>query len=432
MKFCWSIWPLAIFGLVLAIGMVSSCTRSVPPEKPHPAIVQEPVNATTAPEETAQKPENALIPPVPEPVPACVRLEMHEKRAMLARLDLKQQGFRTWEALRPALERSRRYLRKKPGHKPALQNNTLTCTYGDLLHTIEQLLRYLPTLDEHPEYLADMFDWYRLEPATLMTGYYEPLVQASPAPCPEYPFPLYGVPRDLQVADLGAFHHRWAGQHLIYRIEKGTIRPYYDRKAIDSRRVLADQGVEIAWVRNLVDIFFLQIQGSGRLIFPDGSVRHVLYAGKNGRKYVSLGKVLLQKGYMSREEMSMQGIKAFLQQHPAMVQSLLNTNPSYVFFRLANKGPYGAMGEILTPFVSLASDPHQVPLGSLLVHQVCLPTRKAQDVPKTFVGLPQDRGGAIKGDRLDLFCGAGDLAAFIAGHMQEEARVCLLLCRDNK
>ena len=360
-----------------------------------------------------------------------VRLSHAQKDAMLSSLSLQRQKMGSWTDLRSSLERSLVYLQSKPADQPAVQSDDLTCSWGDLKATVEELIALLPELDAHPDRLRDNFDWYMLNPSTLMTGYYEPLIHASPAPCPEYPFPLYGRPPDLQVADLGEFHPRWAGQNLIYSIENGKIRPYPSRKEIDSDGVLEEQGIEIAWVRDLVDVFFLQIQGSGRLIFPDGTVRHVLYNGKNGRRYVSLGKVLINKGYMSADQMSMQGIRAFLKNRPEMVKDLLNTNPSYVFFRLGHDGPYGAMGAPLTPLVSMASDPARVPLGSVLLNSVTLPGAVKGLPPIVLLGLAQDHGGAIKGDHLDLFCGAGETAAFLAGHMQEQARACILIRTKN-
>jgi len=140
-----------------------------------------------------------------------------------------------------------------------------------------------------------------------------------------------------------------------------------------------------------------------------------------------LGRVLINKGYMSSDQMSMQGIRTFLKNRPEMVKDLLNTNPSYVFFKLGHDGPYGAMGVPLTPLVSMASDPARVPLGSVLLNSVTLPGAEEGLPPIVLLGLAQDHGGAIKGDHLDLFCGAGETAAFLAGHMQEQARVCILV-----
>ncbi|MGX9366388.1 murein transglycosylase A [Desulfoplanes sp. PS50] len=419
-------FALIIIGWTVMVMACSGCSKPRPSGQPPVVVIEELRLETTQESKEDLSLEKDSVPKEKEPLARYVPLTGDEKQQMLTRLAIKRQKIGSWEDLRPALSRSLAYLRTKPPQVLAIEDDNLTCTFGDLCDTVEKLIALLPELDEHPEYLKESFEWYRLEPSTLMTGYYEPRIHASPAPCPEYPFPVYGVPKDLKTADLGDFHYRWAGHKLVYRIEDGRIQPYHDRAAIDSSGVLADQGIEIAWVRDLVDLFFLQIQGSGRLVFPDGSVRHVLYAGKNGHKYVSLGRVLIERGYMNSQEMSMQGIRTFLKNHPGMVENLLNTNPSYVFFRLADDGPYGAMGATLTPLVSVASDPTRVPLGSVLLQQVSLPGDR--HLPEmVLVGLAQDRGGAIKGDHLDLFCGAGEMAAFLAGHMKEKASVCILV-----
>ncbi len=413
-----------LFCIFVLGGMVcmTGCQARSGPEMSAPV----PLETTQRESDASEDVGETCTETVPEP-PGYVRLSVREKDALLARVSVQKQKLFSWNDLRPALEGSLRYLRRKPANEPAVRGDGLECTWGDLKETVQELLALLPRLDAHPQYLRDNFDWYMLTPSTLMTGYYEPLIHASPAPSVEYPFPLYGMPGDLKIADLGDFHSRWEGQRLIYRVENGRIRPYPTRKEIDSDGVLDKKGAELAWVRDLVDVFFLQIQGSGRLIFPDGTVRHVLYAGKNGRPYVSLGKVLIHKGYMSSDDMSMQGIRTFLKNRPELVEDLLNTNPSYVFFKLAQDGPYGAMGAVLTPLVSVASDPARVPLGSVLIESVALPPERDEAAALSMVGLAQDRGGAITGDHLDLFCGAGELAAFLAGHMQEPARACILV-----
>jgi membrane-bound lytic murein transglycosylase A len=222
---------------------------------------------------------------------------------------------------------------------------------------------------------------------------------------------------------LEEFHPRWKGRTLVYRLDQGRIRPFFTRREIDTEKLLQDK--PIAWTRSLVDVYYLQVQGSGRMKLPDGQVRHVLYAGKNGHEYVSLGKVMLERGLLSKEEMSMQSIRRYLAEHPGQVEELLNTNPSYVFFRLAADGPLGAMGRTLTPMVSMATDSDFLPLGSIVAVDAVLPG--TTDGSTALLALAQDRGGAIKGSRLDLFCGAGPQAEFLAGHLQVRPRAFLLL-----
>lgn len=168
----------------------------------------------------------------------------------------------------------------------------------------------------------------------------------------------------------------------------------------------------------------LQIQGSGRLILPDGAVKHILYAGKNGLKYVSLGKELIQRGLLPKEGMSMQKIRTFLTEHPDLVQELLTTNPSYVFFRIDDEGPFGSMGVPLTPMASVATDGKVLPMGSLALLSTRLPIQGTDTKqPMSSIVMAQDRGGAIKGTRMDLFCGSGSEAEFLAGHLTSWSKV---------
>ncbi|WP_320175850.1 MltA domain-containing protein [Maridesulfovibrio sp.] len=332
--------------------------------------------------------------------------------------------------LQKGIERNLRFLSRKPDNGIAAKYGRSQITWGMLKRTNEEMLSLLPLLEESPELLEERFVWFSMSPRTLLTGYYEPYLEASLVPHPDYPYPLYSIPHDLQTLDLGKFHHRWKGQSLIYRQENGEVQPYYDRADIDFDGALQDKGLEIAWVKDLVDVFILQIQGSGRLVLPDGSVKHVLYAGKNGLKYVSLGKVLIERGLLPKEGMSMQKIKAFLDANPDMVKELLTTNPSYVFFRLDDEGPFGSMGSPLTPMASVAVDNKVLPLGSLALLTTRLPQQEERSkIPFAKIVMAQDRGGAIKGTRVDLFCGSGPEAEYLAGHLTSWSHVYLPVSR---
>ena len=372
---------------------------------------------------------------VERPEPAVpLRPEYREDlQSSLVRLDPAGQGLAGWKELQEPVARSLSHVRSKPREDRAAETADGLVTWERLVRTLELLHRILPELDERPELLSELFDWYRLEPDALLTGYYEPVIEASLKQTEEFSFPLYGPPGDLQVADLGAFHPRWSGQRLVYRVGNGRVVPYHSRRDIDLNGALAGQGGEIAWIRDPVDAFFLQIQGSGRLRFRDGTERHVLYSGKNGLQYVSLGRVLQNRGHLSRDEISMDSIRAFLNENPEIRDELLATNPSYVFFRLGDEGPFGAMGRPLTPMTSMATDPKLLPLGSVLVTDATLPSKEsAEGDRKVILGLAQDVGGAIKDHHLDLFCGAGEGASFLAGHLQARARVYLLLAREQE
>ncbi len=328
-----------------------------------------------------------------------------------------------------AVERSLEYVRPRPAGESAFGPDGPEATWGDLAATLEHLLDVLPRLGEDPDLLGRDFVWREVRPGPLMTGYYEPELEGSLTPDSRYPVPLYGRPGGLKSVDLGRFHPRWQGETLTYRVENGEVLPFYTREEIDTHGALNATETPVAWTGSLVDVFFLQVQGSGRLRLPDGSTRHVLYAGKNGHEYVSLGKVLIEGGHLPREGMSMQRIRQYLEAHPDLLHELLNTNPSYVFFRIAEDGPLGAMGRTLTPMVSVATDSAFLPLGSVLALEAELPRPDSAPVPTALLGLAQDRGGAITGSRLDLFCGAGEDAEFLAGHLKVRGRVFLLLKR---
>ena len=359
-------------------------------------------------------------------------VSLEVRQDFLKHIDPVGQGLGSWNELQEPVARSLDYARHKLPFETAAETADGPVTWERLVRTLDLLNRVLPELDARPELLAEMFEWYALKPDALLTGYYEPVLQASLERTKRFSFPLYGPPEDLQTVDLGRFHPRWKGQRLVYRLEQGRIVPYHSRRDIDHSGALAGGQREIAWLQDPVDAFFLQVQGSGRLHFQDGTERHVLYAGKNGLRYVSLGKVLIDRGYLRREEVSMDSIRIFLEEHPELRDELLATNPSYVFFRLDDKGPFGAMGRPLTPMTSLATDPKLLPLGSVLVTDAVLPVK---DVPggerRVILGLAQDIGGAIKNRHLDLFCGAGEGAGYLAGRLQSRAGVYLLLAKEQ-
>jgi len=377
-------------------------------------------------------PKKDVPPPeTPDQPPFYHILRQGDARRISREVSPASQGLGSWTAYRDGLEDSLGYLLRRPADAVCVNRPGLTLTWGQLADSVAELMALLPQLDEDPGLLAERFDWLRVSPGTLLTGYYEPWLDASLTPDEVYRYPLYGVPEDLKVADLGKFHQRWKGQRLIYRMGPDGIEPYPDRQAIDGNSALAGKGSEIAWAKDPVDIFFLQIQGSGRLVLPDGSSRHILYGGKNGHRYVSLGRVLIERGLVPKEEMSMQRIRQFLSANPVEALKLMFENPSYVFFRLSDDGPYGSINSILTPWVSVAVDPSMIPLGSACVLSTELADAETGE-KRPFKGLvlPQDTGGAIQGTRMDLFCGSTPGAEHLAGHLQERSEVFLLVSRQ--
>lgn len=260
----------------------------------------------------------------------------------------------------------------------------------------------------------------------LITGYYAPDLQGSRQPNERFRYPLYAVPDDLLVIDLRSVYPDLANYRLRGRIEGRRVVPYWSRAEIDAGKAPI-LGNELFWVEDPVELFFLQIQGSGRISTPTGEQVMVGFAEQNGHPYRSIGKLLLDRGAMTREQMSMQNIKTWARNNPSEVAQLLSENPSYVFFReLAPelKTPLGALGVALTPERSLAVDPRTVPLGAPVFLST---TQPLSETPLQRLMVAQDTGGAIKGAvRADFFWGMGNEAGAQAGRMKQPGKMWLL------
>lgn len=263
----------------------------------------------------------------------------------------------------------------------------------------------------------------------LFTGYYEPELRGSRTPSPAYPAPLYKRPADLVMVDLGEFADQWKGQRIAGRVVDGRLRPFEDRAAIEAG-ALRGKGLEMLWVDDPIGAFFLQIQGSGRVTLPDGRQVRVGYAGQNGHKYVAIGKELIERGALKREEVSLQAIRAWLEAHPGQAAELMNKNPSYVFFQeLTGDQPNGAQGVPLTPARSLAVDPKFLPYGLPVWLDAEDPVDGQARLRRLLVA--QDTGGAIRGPvRGDVFWGHGPDAELRAGKMKSVGEYWLLLPRS--
>lgn len=264
----------------------------------------------------------------------------------------------------------------------------------------------------------------------MITGYYEPKLRGSRTRNERYRYPLYAVPDDLLQIDLGAAYPQLKDLRLRGRLQGKRIVPYYKRADIDAVTGSFNANV-LFWVEDAVELFFLQIQGSGRIELEDGSLAKVGYAEQNGYPYVSIGKKLVEMGELKLAQASMQGIKNWAVQNPDRLDALLQQNPSYVFFRELPDNlpaPLGALGVPLTAQYSLAVDPRTVQLGA----PVFLATTWPNSVlPLNRLMLAQDTGGAIKGAvRADFFWGYGEEAGQQAGAMKQQGRLWVLLPRD--
>jgi len=259
----------------------------------------------------------------------------------------------------------------------------------------------------------------------LFTGYYEPILRGQSEANTTFRYPVFGVPDDLVVVDLAELYPELRHLRLRGRLEGRRLVPYRDRGQIDATGAQLPAPI-LGWVADPVELFFLQIQGSGQLELPDGSRTRLGYADQNGHPYRSMGRWLADRGEMTLAQTSMQGIKAWAANNPNKLQDALNANPSYVFFRELppTDGPPGAMGVPLTGGYSLAIDPRHIPLGAPLYLSTTAPS-STQALQRLMMG--QDTGGAIRGAvRGDFFWGLGEAAGREAGRMRQRGRYWLL------
>ncbi len=271
----------------------------------------------------------------------------------------------------------------------------------------------------------------------LFTGYYEPLLQGRLNQNAEYQVPVFTLPDDLIKIDLAPFSPKYKGEKITGRLAGKTVVPYYDRNEIANSEVLEGRARKLAWIKDPVDLFFLQIQGSGKIYLDNGNTINVHYNDTNGHPYRSIGKLLIDEGKIQRQEMSMQKIREYLHNHPEEAENILNYNPSYVFFKIEKDGPLGSLNVKLTPGRSVALDWRIFPLPALAFVATQKPLINAAGQIREWTNfgrfvLSQDTGGAIRGPgRADLFWGSGSYAEIAAGHMQHPGRLYFLILKPD-
>jgi membrane-bound lytic murein transglycosylase A len=276
------------------------------------------------------------------------------------------------ESLRAAIAQSMAYLADLPPER-ILGTEPRRFTAAEIMATLRVFDRTLSLWHCREcwiKAIADRFDFLpssRLPElqSVLVTGYYQPIIEGSLAPTPEYRYPLYGVPADLIVIEDHPQTPESAPRKRIGRLERNKLVPYYSRAEIDHKGALRGRGHEIAWTKNPVDIFFLQIQGSGILKLPDGRQMQLGYAGQNGLPYRSIGRLLIDSGKISQNEISMQRLRRYLAEHPAERDEIMAYNESYVFFRFLSAGPLGSLEVPVTAGRSIATDTRLFPKGAL-------------------------------------------------------------------
>lgn len=265
------------------------------------------------------------------------------------------------------------------------------------------------------------------------SGYYVAALRGSTRRHGRYQTPIYGLPPDLVTVYLNDFLPDGRSRKVMGRVVKGRLEPYDTRRQIEAG-ALAGKNLELLWVDDPVDAFFAQVQGSGRVAMEDGRVLRIGYAGKNGHEYTAIGRVLIADGELTRATVSMQSIRAWMNEHPKQAQELMNKNDSFVFFAIKDtEGPMGSQGVALSPERSMAVDRESIPLSMPMWVDITAPvagTRGTQVQPWRRLLIAQDTGGAILGAvRGDIYWGGTERAADLAGHMKSRGRYFALVPR---
>lgn len=376
-------------------------------------------------------------------VAGCTLFYKRPPEPKLVKLPFQQIHHNEWsddlnyEGLDRAIEKSMDYYSQLP---PATEfhYNEFTYTPVEMISSLVLFHKIIRNFrgSERAGHLREKFLFFESknsEGEAFFTGYYEPELQGSTVPTEEFSEPVYEIPPDLIEADLGMFDEKWKSEKIVGRIEGNRLVPYDSRDEIVYERSLKDRARPIAYVRE-IELFFLQIQGSGLVKLPDGRVKRVNYAQKNGHPYRSIGMLLRDK--IPPDEMSMQAIKSYLNSNPEEVRDILSYNQSYTFFREVEEGPLGDIEVPLTPERSVAMDKRAAPRGGLAYIETKLPVFDNGIISgwkpvKRFV-LVQDTGGAIRDHgRVDIFFGHGEEAEMVAGHMKQRGRSFLIVAKKE-
>ncbi len=381
-----------LISLMFASLLAFSCTKQ------QPEIV-----------EIIEQEEPTVILEESEPIWQGPPVAIESPDTFIKHLNPADQGLESWTELAPHIDQSLEYLSRKKAEDYAVKAKHLKIKNADLEETLLKLKDLLPKLDEDKSLFDKHFKWVQIEPHIKYSGYYEPSIKASYTKTDKYKYPLYSVPKDLSK----------------YKRKKWK---YHDRRAIDGKGVLKNKGLELVWLEDKVDAYYLHIQGSGRLIFEDGTHIYANYANQNGHKYRSAGRIMKNMGLLSLGDMHRQ--RDWLRRNPKSADKIFFQNPSYVFFRLGDKGAIGATGAVMRQWVSLATDKKVIPLGAVVAYGVNIPHEEQKEVALRAIGLAQDVGGAIKKNRIDVFCGADEFGEYVSGKLDKSGPAWVLVSKD--
>lgn len=377
--------------------------------------------------------------PPPPPPPAATPQEALRPLLLAHYPDFLDSGDRA--TLRQAVARSQRWLERQ-GAQRTLVFGPRQVTATELAAGLGAFLDYLAEepsaaqlaawVIEHFEVLESVGDW---SGEMLITGYYEPVIEGSRQPTARCSIPVPSRPADLVEVRLGDFRQEWEGERLTGRLLGNRLVPYPNRAELRQGKGLHRQAM--AWACDAVELFFVEVQGSGALNFADGGEMRIGYAGSNGQPYRSIGRLLIDEGEIPQDKMSMQALRSWLAAHPEEVERVLDHNESMVFFRPLEGPPTGSLGLAVTPERSIASDHRLFPPGALAFLVSEIPTiaedgsTVAAGVLQRFV-LNQDTGGAIRGaHRADFFWGRGAEQAHRAGLMQQPGHLYFLVPKTS-
>ena len=349
------------------------------------------------------------------------------------------------DSLRAALRRSLEYLKKLPPER-IVGEAPRRLTAGEM---VASLKAFEPLLAEWrcPECFArELHARFDILPSSaqaetaevLFTGYYQPVLEGSRARTEKFRYPIYSPPADLIAAEVVTVGAAPKIDRVFGRADGEQFLPYYTRSEIDEAGRLRGRGLEIAWVADPVELFFLHIQGSGIIRLADGGELSVGYAAQNGWPYRSIGRLLIDDGKIAREAMSMQSLRRYLNEHRAEQSEIFDYNPSYVFFRVnPDSAALGSLEVPVTAGRSIATDSRLFPKGALALIETELPVIDAAGQltgwrPITRFVLNQDTGGAIRGlQRADIYFGAGGEAEGLAGYMNRQGRMFFLVLKKD-
>jgi peptidoglycan lytic transglycosylase A len=368
---------------------------------------------------------------------ALVRIDLSDYPVFLDDMD--------YDGLENCILGSISYLKQVPSTKTFRFGQEIFNT-GHIIKSLECFLHFIrtkPLNNELVQYIKENYLVYATadndtQGQVLFTGYFEPALQGRLNKDTEYRFPIYTRPDDLTTIDLSLFSPKYKGETIVGRYVDQRVVPYFDRKEIEYEGLLEGKAEEIAWLKDRIDLFFLQIQGSGKIYLDNGEIINVHYHGSNGQPYRSIGKLLIDEGKISREEISMQKIRDYLRCHPEEIETVLDYNPSYVFFKVEKNGPLGSLEVELTPGRSIALDSRLFPPAGLAFIETKKPLINGDGtihswMPFSRFVLNQDTGGAIRGpSRADVFWGNGPYAEIAAGHMQEFGNLYFLVLKPDK